>query len=139
MIVFHDDIDHLLTIKELFYRYIFETDLENFELFKKRNFSLYANDMSIDTQLSKLKFLIRICDFEEMQNILANLSHDLKYEKEYHIKFLGVNLEYAEIFNQLALICMHYSRIVNRGDGNSNQSFGDSDKIEFSRNIQEIR
>jgi hypothetical protein len=134
-VVFREDLDHMLTIRDYFYRYIFDIDLEHFELFRRTNLDKYRSDISVSSQLSKLKFLIRICDFQEMQNLIENISRLLKEEKSSQNNYPGVYMEFADAFDQLGYICMNYCDIMYTEYGGNSSSR----RAEITKNIQTAR
>jgi hypothetical protein len=132
MVIFNDNTHHLLSIKEMFYKYIFEPDLENFDLFKRKNLESYEGADFIQSQLNKIKFCIRICDFQELHNIFETVSNEIKYNSTYVEKFYGVNLELHIIFGYFASMCLAYHDIINR------ENFQEIDKVDILRNIQNL-
>jgi len=129
-VVFREDLDHLLTIRDYFYRYIFEIDLESFELFRRRNLDELRSDISVSSQLTKLKFLMRLCDFQEMQNLTENLCRLLKEEKSFY-NYPEVYIEFAEVFELLGIICLNYNQIMNTEYGGDSSSR----RAEITKNV----
>jgi len=129
IIVYGNDFDHILTIRNLFYNYIFEVDVENFELFKRKKLEDYVDDFSLDSQLQKLKFFLRLCDFKECHGILDCLNRSITYDEK---SFPGVHYEMGNIFERLSSIALSYLKILE----NAGHGYDESYRAELLKNIE---
>jgi hypothetical protein len=126
--VVNDSLQYLLKIREIFYRYLLETDLDNFELFKKQTMDNYENDDSIQSGIGKIFFCLRLCDFTELINLFSSMRRDIHQNPSY---LLGTEQDFTFLLEICERICNHYDQII------ESEFIQDDEQIYIGKSIME--
>lgn len=134
-VVFEEEITHLLKIKEFFYLYIFTANIRRFEIYKKENLEQYRDENYIQCLARKLRFCLRICDFQELSSIAKVFSRELESNPTYTNAYKGANREFAVIFENLSTFFENYARILE----NNEEDMSQEDLYKIEKNIKNLK
>lgn len=121
---------HYLKLKDYFYKYIFEIDLNNFELYKRKNLRDYSKENFIPNQLKRIELCFKICDFKELSQIFTSLGEEVRRRD---LEFKDVQYDFERIFEYMSTFFYSYDDIINNG----RSSIADRDTIR--KNCESLR
>jgi hypothetical protein len=134
MVVHHGELSYLLGIREYFYKYIFEPNVLTFELYRKNAMDKYGEADFLISEIKKIKFCLRICDFASLSQIFNTIASVLNNNKRYVQKFLGANIGFADVYTNLSEFCLNYNNFITMS-----KEYTNIDVERFKKNFENLR
>lgn len=136
-IVCKNDKNKIYEIREVFYKYGPEIDLQSLDFFSRQTLDLDNPELNFsnffDSIQYKIFFCLRFCDFEHLINIFDSCERHLLSGDLMDKIYLRQNREFASIFNNLRLFFFEYNNICLRND------FNDENILILKKNLEELK
>lgn len=124
----------MLTIKDLFYKYILQPSMQDFELYKRNNFQNNISEDVIETLIQRTEFCLRICDFRELSAIMKVSCDQMMNDKRVVERYINTHREFANIFENFGSYFEVLSNILDKGE-----SINHNDIYRIEKNVASLR
>jgi hypothetical protein len=111
-VLYREDRQRLLSIRNFYFKYIFQVDVNKNEIFRRHDMN-YSSSDNISDLVERIKLSLRTCDFITVSNIFLSLNKQF-----YNNFYLETNdfgktcYDFAEVFNILAVFFYSLDRIL---------------------------